>query len=157
MTFDEWLARWRLPEAAIDELARVVWDAATGTPNEGSEAYVQSVVRLQAAKSGAHLWRNNVGAAEMKRGGYVRFGLANDSPKLNAVLKSADLIGWRPHVVVPDDVGKKVAIFLSVECKSPTWRPGSDPRYAAQLRWAEAVRRDGGDAQFVRDPSQLVL
>ena len=155
MDFNEWAARWSLPPEALAELATVQWETTHTEP--GSEAAVQANVRLAAAAKGAHLWRNNVGAAQMQRGGYVRYGLANDSPKLNAVLKSADLVGWKPHVVVPADIGRKLAIFLSVECKAPNWRPGSDPRYAAQLRWASLVKRDGGDAQFVTSVNELVI
>lgn len=154
MTFDEWAERWRLPQQALDELTIVQWE--TGVPKPGSEAYVQSNVRLKAATLGWYLWRNNCGAAEMTRGGFVRFGLANDSPKLNAILKSADLIGWRPHVVVPEDIGRTLAVFLSVECKAPGWRPASDPRYPAQLRWAALVKRCGGYAEFCYDAEKLI-
>lgn len=155
MNLDQWAARWHLPVAALAELASVQWETAAPAA-DGSEAWVLSNTRLKAATLGDHLWRNNVGAAEMKRGGHVRFGLANDSPKLNAVLKSADLIGWRRHVVVPADVGRTLAIFLSVECKAKDWRPSSDPRYAAQLRWLQLVRRVGGYAYVVQDADELV-
>lgn len=155
MNLDQWAARWHLPAEALAELAAVQWEAAAPDPG-GSEAWVLSNTRLKAATLGDYLWRNNVGAAEMARGGYVRFGLANDSPKLNAVLKSADLVGWRPHVVVPEDVGRTLAVFLSVECKAKGWRPTSDPRYAAQMRWYSLVKRCGGYAYIVQDADELV-
>jgi hypothetical protein len=153
VTFDEWAARWCLPDTALAELATVQWE--TVMHPSGSEAAVQANVRLKAAALGWHLWRNNLGAAELKRGGFVRFGLANDSPKLNAVLKSADLIGHRPHLVTPEDVGRTLAVFLSIEVKRSGWSPSADPRYPAQLRWAALVNRCGGDARFVTDAGQL--
>lgn len=136
----------------MDELALVQWETKHEAP--GSEAYVQSARRLAAATRGIYLWRNNLGAAEMTRGGFVRYGLANDSPKLNAVLKSADLIGITPHVVVAADVGKTHGIFTSEEIKKPGWVAARDPRYPAQMRWFSLVQRSGGIARFVTDPLQ---
>lgn len=153
MTFDEWAARWHLPADALAELATVQWETATAA--EGSEAAVQANVRLKAATMDGHLWRNNIGASEMKHGGYVRFGLANDSPKLNAVLKSHDLIGWRRRLITPADVGHVLGQFWSVEVKPPGWRPSSDKRYPGQSRWGALVERNGGLTQFVTDAAQL--
>ncbi len=153
MTFDEWAARWHLPDAALAELATVQWE--TTTAAEGSEAAVQANVRLKAATMGGHLWRNNVGALRAEGGAFVRFGLANDSPKLNAVLKSHDLQGWRRRLIRPEDVGTVLAQYWSVEVKPPGWRPSSDKRYPGQSRWGALVERNGGLTQFVTDASQL--
>ncbi len=153
MNFDQWAERWRLPPEALAELAAVQWE--TSNASEGSEAHVQSLVRLRAAATGRHLWRNNVGGAELARGGFVRYGLANDSSRLNSILKSGDLIGWEPHVVVPEDVGRTLAVFLSVEVKRPGWVASRDPRYPAQARWAALVNRCGGRALFATSPSDL--
>lgn len=82
----------------------------------------------------------------------VRFGLANDSAKLNERIKSSDLIGWRSIVITPDMVGQRVAIFASHEIKEPGWtlRPG-DKRGHAQARWIALVNEAGGDGRFITE------
>lgn len=115
-----------------------------------TETAVQAAVRLEYARRGYRLWRNNSGALLDKRGIPVRFGLGNDSSTLNAAIKSSDLIGWRPLVITPAMVGGTVAQFVSLECKTPGWRltPG-DQRGQAQKRWLDLVLADGGEAQFI--------
>jgi hypothetical protein len=119
-----------------------------------SESAVQAQARLAAAGTGTRLWRNNVGVLKDINGRPVRFGLANDSPQLNRLLKSGDLIGWRPHVVTLADVGTTIAQFVSVECKPEGWTqagPGNLKLWAreeSQRRWASLVREAGGDASF---------
>lgn len=120
-----------------------------------SESRVQSEVRIEAARRGIRLWRNNNGAGRLENGSYVRFGLANDSPQLNAMLKSGDLIGYETVTITPDMVGQKIARFLSVECKPTDFRPDKSPRYLAQKRWADLVNRAGGRAVFATSREQL--
>src|SRR6185312_12961426 len=97
-SFHEWAKRWGIPPAALQEL--VALTIHQGVSSEMSESGVQSRVRLEAAKAGVYLWRNNVGAGKLAEGGrFIRFGLANDSANLNKVVKSGDLIGLRPIVV----------------------------------------------------------
>lgn len=114
-----------------------------------SEARVQSEVRLEAACHGVHLWRNNVGVLTDANGRPVRYGLANDSAQLNAVLKSSDLIGWRPVVVTPDMVGQTLAVFVARECKAEGWAFRGTDREIAQQRWLDLINHNGGDAAFV--------
>lgn len=111
-----------------------------------SEAWVQSVVRLEAVALGWRLHRNNSGACRDDTGRMIRYGLGNDSPALNAVIKSSDLIGWT-------DTGR----FVSLEIKAPGWqlRPG-DKRGLAQARWLFEVVRAGGIGRFVTGAGQLI-
>ena len=120
-----------------------------------TEAYTQSLVRLEGARKGVKLWRNNVGALLDSRGVPVRYGLGNDSPALNKVIKSGDLIGWRPLLITPDLVGAKVAQFVSRECKRPGWSYRGDAHEEAQLKWAQVVNADGGDAAFTTGEGTL--
>lgn len=113
-----------------------------------SEAAVQAAVRLEAASKGIHLFRNNVGALIDSRGVPVRYGLANESKQINDVMKSADLIGWRPLIVSNEHVGKCVALFVSRECKKVGWHYTGTDREKAQLAWAKLVTASGGDAGF---------
>lgn len=124
-----------------------------------SEAYVQSVVRLEAPAKGVRLWRNNVGVLLDKSGRPVRYGLANDSRGLNEKLKSADLIGWRRVLITPDMVGRLIAQVVSRECKPPDWRPALTgalfEHEEAQRAWARIINEDGGDACFATGEGTL--
>jgi len=114
-----------------------------------NEASIQSMVRLEAARRGWKLWRNNVGVLLDARGVPVRYGLANDSKAVNQSVKSADLIGIRPVVITPEMVGQVIGQFVSIECKHEGWRPSmTDEHERAQARWAELVLLAGGYATF---------
>lgn len=85
----------------------------------------------------------------------MRYGLGNDSPQINAVLKSADLIGIRPVVITAQHVGHTVGQFVSRECKAPGWQYTGTDREVAQLNWARLVNACGGDAAFTTGPGAL--
>lgn len=156
-TINEWARTWAIGDAALADLrARLVAQAPAGPASiSGSEARVQSAVRLEAAQKGLILWRNNVGALKDERGVPVRYGLANDSKAVNDEVKSADLIGIRPLIVTPAHVGHVVGQFVSRECKEPGWRYTGTAREVAQLRWAQLVYSMGGDAGFAADVGTL--
>lgn len=113
-----------------------------------SEAAVQAAVRLEAARKGVRLFRNNVGALIDSRGIPVRYGLANESKQVNDVMKSADLIGWRPVLIGPQHVGQVIGQFVSREVKAVGWHYTGSDREPAQLAWAQLVTAGGGDAAF---------
>lgn len=122
-----------------------------------SESSIQSQVVTLSAKLGMRLWRNNVGVLLDKRGVPVRFGLANDSAKLNDQIKSADLIGWREVVITPDMVGQTIAQFISVECKKERWNGKIDAHVQAQIIWGRMVGTDGGLAMIIDEPLALAV
>lgn len=93
-------------------------------------------IQLSFGVGDTRLFRNNVGVLQDERGNYVRYGLA---------VGSGDLIGWRKHVIVPRDVGSEVAIFTSIEVKSPTGRVSH-----AQQAFIGAVLTAGGIAGVAR-------
>lgn len=153
----KWAEQYRIsPQAllALQELWRNVNDQPVINPKLHSpvtEAYVQSHVRLQANKLGGRLWRNNVGAYDPNRppAGYMRWGLCNDSPEINAVCKSSDLIGIMPIMITADMVGKTIGQFTARETKKATWQPGEDKkREDAQQNFINLVNSLGGDAKF---------
>lgn len=149
---DQWAQRWGVSREALEDLrALLILDSAgmgLEAPRAGSEARAQQDVRLEAAERGLILWRNNVGAFEPPGGGWVRYGLANDSQAVNARVKSGDLIGIRPRVITPADVGRTFGQFVSREVKRPGWRWSGTERELAQLAWAHLVIGLGGDAAF---------
>lgn len=148
----QWAARHGVSMQALHELQAIFGmhgghelpPAVKGT----SEAAVQAAVRLEAARKGVRLFRNNVGALIDSRGVPVRYGLANESKQVNEVMKSADLIGWRPVVIGPQHVGQCLAQFVSREVKAVGWRYTGADREPAQLAWAQLVITGGGDASF---------
>ncbi len=148
----QWAARHRVSLQALQELQAIFGmhgghtlpAAVKGT----SEAAVQAAVRLEAARKGVKLFRNNVGALLDERGVPVRYGLANESKQVNEVMKSADLIGWRPVAIGPQHVGQVIGQFVSREVKEVGWRYTGRDREPAQLAWAQLVTSAGGDAAF---------
>lgn len=154
MTLQEWAKRWNISPAAFAELARcsIVDPDPDALVGDKSEAFVQSRVRLEAARAvpACYLWRNNVGANKLSNGSFVRWGLANESRQLNKRLKSGDLIGLRSLIVTPDMVGARVGQFVSRECKRENWKYSGTEEENAQLAWATLINSLGGDAQIVK-------
>lgn len=153
---EQWAKKYGVSNAALEEL-RAAFGCVPVVVNQAndSEARIQAEVRLEAAKKGVKLWRNNVGVLTDARGVPVRYGLANDSSRLNQACKSGDLIGWRPVLVTPTHVGATIAQFVSRECKRAGWKYKGDDHERAQLKWAEAVVADGGDACFASGEGTL--
>lgn len=152
----QWAERHQISQQAITELLAIFGCIPVVVPQAtGSEAAVQAQVRLEAARKGVKLWRNNVGVLPDARGVPVRYGLANDSKRLNEACKSGDLIGWRPVNITQGMVGTTIAQFVSRECKRPGWKFKGDAHELAQLKWAQAVTADGGDAKFTSGEESL--
>lgn len=116
------------------------------------EADLYPQVQLAYSKQGARLWRNNVGVLIDAKGRPVRFGLANDSKAVNQQIKSSDLVGITPMVIMPEDVGRVVGVFTSLEVKRPGWHWTGTDRERAQMRWIEIVKQAGGIAGFTDRP-----
>lgn len=154
MNLEEWATRWNIPPQAFAELAAcsIVEPDPDALVGGKSEAFVQSTVRLEAAHASppCFLWRNNVGAGKLASGNFVRFGLGNDSKKLNERMKSGDLIGGRSIVITSAMVGSRFLQFVSRECKREDWKYRGTAEENAQLAWATLINSLGGDAQIVR-------
>jgi hypothetical protein len=109
------------------------------------ESAVQKRVQVTATSCGARLLRNNVGALPNENGRLVRFGLAEGS---------ADLIGWCSVVIGPEHIGRKLAVFLSVETKRPAGRTAK-ARLEKQKNWRDAINAAGGIAFFCDNEQAL--
>ena len=112
-----------------------------------SETHLQQEIRLAlGTRPDLKLYRNNCGGLpDPRTGRLVTFGLARGS---------ADLIGWRTIVVTPDMVGTTLAVFTSIEIKTPTGRLTPQQR-----SWRDAVHLAGGIAGVARsvgDALQIV-
>ena len=149
---DQWARTWKISQAAIDALrAELLAAAADGVPitePTTPEAAVQQQVRLDASRAGARLWRNNVGACTTADGAFIRFGLCNESKRVNARIKSSDLIGIRPVLIGPEHTGQTLGQFYAREVKRGGWIYAGTPREVAQLAFINLVLALGGDAAF---------
>jgi hypothetical protein len=158
ITYD-WADRWGIPWDALEDLRKCLTAACSLASVAGdtgrSEAAVSSRIRLEAPKLGYWLGRNNRGAGYMQDGSFIRWGLANDSIKMDKVVKSGDFIGFKRTVVAPSMVGSTVAIFTTVEAKNVDWKYSNSAEEQAQMRWNDFIILNGGIAKFVNDASQL--
>lgn len=113
------------------------------------ETALQNSIRagIQLVFAGLRVFRNNVGVhklgAACKKCGFkagptrrVVYGLQ---------VGSHDLIGWMPYTIQPEDAGRKVAVFLSLEVKVDNQNLTD-----TQLNWATAVCKAGGISGRVR-------
>lgn len=168
MLLDEWAHSWNIPFEAMIDLKCRLGTLERGLPEQPgtSEAAIQSQVRLEATKKGARLWRNNLGAGYLLpndpngslrelKGNYVRFGLCNDSERLNKRLKSSDLIGIKPVVITPQMIGKTIGQFLAREVKPASWKFRGTVRENAQLNFITIVQSLGGDAAFTNSEGSI--
>lgn len=142
----QWAAQY--PEAA--RALRAIMLPPPPPPGQGSEQRVQSAVRLEAARKGYWLGRNNSGSLLDKRGVPVRFGLGNDSAAVNKVFKTGDLIGWRDTLILPEHVGTTMARFVSAEIKSEDGRVEQ-----GQWNWANLVNSRGGLGLIINKEGML--
>jgi hypothetical protein len=112
-----------------------------------AETEIQQRIRLALGTTPhLRLFRNQVGQLPDPRTGRpVQFGLARGS---------ADLIGWRTITITPDMVGTRLAVFTSIEVKTPTGH--LTPQ---QHAWLGTVRTAGGIAgvaRSVRDAEEIL-
>jgi hypothetical protein len=156
MDLFNWAKKWNISESALWDFMRQI--GVTETQSQltipMSEAAVLNLVRLEAMQKGARLWRNNVGAI-YDGTNYMRYGLANDSPGLNKIIKSADLIGIKPVIITHGMVGGTIGQFISREVKPPSWQYRGTEREKAQLAWINLVLSLGGNACFATGEGTL--
>lgn len=101
------------------------------------------------------LFRNNVGMGWI--GDHTRRSdgsvLVRNARPLHAglIVGSGDYIGWTSYVVRPEDVGRTLAVFTSVEAKDGGGRMRDDQR-----RWRDNVRAAGGIAIEARSPEDAL-
>lgn len=101
-----------------------------------TEQQIQQHIRVACSKGDCRLFRNNTGILKDQNGRPVQFGLCKGS---------ADLIGWRSITITPEMVGQRIAVFTSIEVKTPTGRVRPEQR-----QWMDAVQAAGGIAGIAR-------
>lgn len=155
---DEWAARWSISPIAVHDLKLALGVVAppviTGA-KPGSEAEAQQQIRMEAPKRGIRLWRNNNGATKDETGRSIRYGLANDSAPMNRKIKSSDLIGITPVVILPNHIGMTFGVFTSIEVKRAGWKFTGSDREIAQRKWIELIISLGGYGKFATGAGDL--
>lgn len=97
-----------------------------------SEAGIKREIRLAiGGRDDTRLFNNPVGVAIYPDGSRVNYGLH---------VGAADCVGWRSVEITADMVGKRVAVFCSIEVKGPRGRPTPEQktgrsRYAPPAVW----------------------
>lgn len=154
---DDWQVRWGIGSVAMAELhqAMVLETKAAAVSSTAPEQTVQNAIRVEAADKGLVLWRNNVGLAFDNKGNPIRFGLANDSQKINRRIKSSDLIGIRPVKIEEQHVGMLFGQFVAREVKRPEWKYAGTDHEKAQAKFLELVAMYGGDSGFANNTGTL--
>jgi len=160
ISLNQWAIRHRIPPSALRDLVQMLGVSEPPVARDADaspEAKVQQDIRLAAPKHGLRLWRNNNGACvDEKTGRLIRYGLANDSKKVNASIKSSDLIGITPVQVTTSDVGTVLGVFTSIEVKRSHWMYKGTDREKAQLKWLKLVISLGGLAKFATSAEDLL-
>lgn len=127
------------------------------------ESTILKQVMLAGSKRSV-LFRNNVGLFTshdaVKRALYLldcgmvhqaKQALLSSRPVFTGLVKGAsDIIGWTPTVITPEHVGKTLAVFTALECKTDTGRVSED-----QKRFINRVLDSGGYAGVCRKPEDV--
>jgi hypothetical protein len=140
-----WADRHGIGEAALRELEAMI--SAGGRDQVAPDAVTRpgpDAARLAVDQWGGMLLRNNSGVAKDPNGRPVRYGLGNDSARLNEVFKSSDYIG-----ITPPGATCGPGRFLAVEWKPAGWRfmPG-DLHSQGQANFLARVNQLGGIGIF---------
>lgn len=119
-----------------------------------TEADIQAhIMREIGSLPNVRLFRQNVGTGWVGKFISLKHGMLilQDARPLHAGLfvGSSDLIGWTSKVITEADVGRSLAIFTSLECKTNSGRPSPE-----QINWIEAIKSYGGYAGVVRGPAE---
>ena len=128
-----------------------------------SEANLMRQIQMAASKIGARLFRNNIVTAWQgqvyRPTARVQVSVGpqdvviRNARAINAGLGvgTSDLIGWAPLVISADMIGKRVAIFSSVEIKTKTGRVTPE-----QKNFLSVVDGEGGLAILARSIEDAV-
>lgn len=154
MNLQLWAEQWNICPEALQSLYYLL-GLETINIQDNSESAIVNLIKAEASRKGARLWRNNVGATYTQQGDFLRYGLANESSQINKVIKSADLIGLKPVVITKDMAGLTIGQFVSREVKRAGWKYTGNEREKAQLAWVRLINQLGGDAAFATGEGTL--
>ncbi len=129
-----------------------------------NNVWKQALLALGRRFPGARLFRNNVGSAWSGPGFNLKAGqtykaqggervITQPRPVEFGLIKgSSDGVGWHSITITQDMVGRRIAVFVSLETKAGRGRATKE-----QLNWLQQVQAAGGIALIINDPDQLNL
>ena len=129
-----------------------------------NNVWKQALLAMGRRFPGARLFRNNVGSAWSGPGFNLKSGqvyrakggervITQPRPIEFGLIKgSADGVGWHSITITHEMVGRRVAVFTSVETKAGRGRATKE-----QLTWLQNVQAAGGIALIINDADQLNL
>lgn len=107
-----------------------------------TESQIQQSIRIACNSGKTRAWRNNIAKLKV-RGQWVGFGIPGKG--------GSDLIGFHTVTVTPEMVGRKLAVFLAIEVKSPTGKPSPD-----QENFIQFIKESGGIAGIARSAEDAI-
>ena len=113
-----------------------------------SERVVLNEIWRAVSHDGTRLFRNQVGEAWAGKSFHFDGKVVVETPyrvSYGLHVGSGDLIGWTVYTIQPEDVGRKVAVFTSIEVKGPHGRASNE-----QKHWEATVNLSGGIATIAR-------
>lgn len=122
-----------------------------------TERVVLNAVWRAVSHDGTRLFRNQVGQAWAGKSFRLDSNVVVENPyrvTYGLHVGSGDLIGWTVYTIQPEDVGRKVAIFTSIEVKGEFGRASE-----GQKHWEATVRGAGGIsciARSARDAATVI-
>ena len=91
----------------------------------------------------ATVFRNNVGARELKDGTYLKYGIGGKG--------GSDLIGYKSIIIQQCHVGTRFAIFVALEVKAPGGKATPE-----QEHFIKVTGEAGGLTGVVRSPEDTM-
>lgn len=107
-----------------------------------SETKIMNKIQIAMSKIGARLFRNQVGKFQASDGRWISSGLGPGS---------SDLIGWHTIQVLPNMVGKRIAVFTAIEVKTAKGRASKE-----QEQFIHNVKFAGGTAFIARSTEEAI-
>ena len=110
-----------------------------------TENQVSNEIRAALNSGKTRCFRNHTGKVQCKRTGHWHaFGLPSSGG-------GSDLIGCHSMTITPEHVGKRIAVFVAIECKSPTGKPTAE-----QTAFIEFIAAMGGIAAVARSADEAL-
>lgn len=107
-----------------------------------TESEIQSEIIAACNKAETRAWRNNIAKLQV-RGRWVNYGIPG--------VGGSDLIGFHTMTIEPHHVGRKIAVFLAIECKSATGKATPE-----QQNFIKFISDRGGIAGIAHSATEAV-
>jgi len=114
------------------------------------ESQIQNELKLAYIELNGRAYRNNSGVLKNPDGVPVRYGLGNESKKINKVRKSSDLVGFLPVTITQSMVGHTIAVVTVTEAKKEGWRYTATDDERAQKAFIDIIVKFGGIGCFAQ-------